>query len=143
LAGVHQQLTDCIYCLCKSLCPISSTPMNRLIPRVSSSIPRYTPRLATPALTRAMHIQSIPMWVGSGNNYAYLVVDDKSKDAVIVDPANPPEVTPVLKEAIDSGRINLKAIVNTHHHGDHSGGNNKLVGTSIKREPPSLIASTR
>jgi hydroxyacylglutathione hydrolase len=61
-----------------------------------------------------MHIQSIPMWVGSGNNYAYLVVDDKSKDAVIVDPANPPEVTPVLKEAIDSGRINLKAIVNTH-----------------------------
>ena len=28
---------------------------------------------------------------GSSNNYAYLVVDDKSKDAVIVDPANPPE----------------------------------------------------
>ncbi|KAI9837255.1 MAG: hypothetical protein M1819_000329 [Sarea resinae] len=39
-----------------------------------------------------MHIQSIPMWTGSGNNYAYLVVDDKSKDAVIVDPANPPEL---------------------------------------------------
>ncbi|KNA96475.1 hydroxyacylglutathione hydrolase [Fusarium oxysporum f. sp. lycopersici 4287] len=38
-----------------------------------------------------MHIQSIPMWEGSSNNYAYLVVDDKSKDAVIVDPANPPE----------------------------------------------------
>ncbi|KAJ4056162.1 Cytoplasmic glyoxalase II [Fusarium oxysporum] len=43
------------------------------------------------AATRAMHIQSIPMWEGSSNNYAYLVVDDKSKDAVIVDPANPPE----------------------------------------------------
>lgn len=28
---------------------------------------------------------------GSSNNYAYLVVDDKSKDAVIIDPANPPE----------------------------------------------------
>ena len=28
---------------------------------------------------------------GSGNNYAYLVVDDKSKDAMIIDPANPPE----------------------------------------------------
>ena len=60
---------------------------------------------------RAMHIQSIPMCksinhgrvaicfkilingtgVGSSNNYAYLVVDDKSKDAVIIDPANPPE----------------------------------------------------
>ncbi|KAF4431442.1 hydroxyacylglutathione hydrolase [Fusarium acutatum] len=64
--------------------------------------------------TRAMHIQSIPMWEGSSNNYAYLVVDDKSKDAVIVDPANPPEVAPILKDAIKAGKINLTAIVNTH-----------------------------
>ncbi|KAI7769011.1 hypothetical protein LZL87_000558 [Fusarium oxysporum] len=64
--------------------------------------------------TRAMHIQSIPMWEGSSNNYAYLVVDDKSKDAVIVDPANPPEVAPILKDAIQAGKINLTAIVNTH-----------------------------
>lgn len=28
---------------------------------------------------------------GKGNNYAYLVTDEKSKDAVIVDPANPSE----------------------------------------------------
>ncbi|KAI1330079.1 Las1-domain-containing protein [Xylariaceae sp. FL0255] len=64
---------------------------------------------------------------GSHDNYAYLVVDDKSKDAVIVDPAHPEEVTPVLKKAIQDGRINLKAIVNTHHHWDHSGGNKKLL----------------
>ncbi|KAB5563200.1 Las1-like protein [Coniochaeta sp. 2T2.1] len=76
---------------------------------------------------RAMHIQSIPMWVGSSNNYAYLVVDDKSKDAVIIDPANPPEVAPVLKKAIQDGKINLTAIVNTHHHWDHAGGNKKLL----------------
>lgn len=38
-----------------------------------------------------MHIQSIPMWVGSSNNYAYLVTDESSKDAVIIDPANPSE----------------------------------------------------
>lgn len=83
--------------------------------------------LATPfAITRAMHIQSIPMWVGSSDNYAYLVTDDKTKDAVIIDPANPPEVAPVLKEAIKSGKINLTAIVNTHHHWDHAGGNKKL-----------------
>ena len=36
-------------------------------------------------------------------------------------------VAPVLKELIKSGKINLTAIVNTHHHGDHAGGNNKLV----------------
>jgi hydroxyacylglutathione hydrolase len=28
---------------------------------------------------------------GTGNNYAYLVTDDKTKEAVIIDPANPPE----------------------------------------------------
>ncbi|KAI1435983.1 beta-lactamase-like protein [Xylaria sp. CBS 124048] len=74
-----------------------------------------------------MHIQSIPMWTGTSDNYAYLVIDDKSKDAVIIDPANPDEVAPVLKEASQAGKINLKAIVNTHHHWDHAGGNKKLV----------------
>lgn len=29
--------------------------------------------------------------MGTSNNYAYLVTDNKSKDAVIIDPANPPE----------------------------------------------------
>jgi hypothetical protein len=28
---------------------------------------------------------------GSGNNYAYLVVDDETQDGMIIDPANPPE----------------------------------------------------
>ncbi|KAM7209157.1 hydroxyacylglutathione hydrolase [Naviculisporaceae sp. PSN 640] len=78
-------------------------------------------------LHRKMQIKSIPMWVGSSNNYAYLVVDDKSKDAVIIDPANPPEVTPVLQKAIKDGEINLTAIVNTHHHWDHAGGNEQLL----------------
>ncbi|KAL2874522.1 Cytoplasmic glyoxalase II [Colletotrichum sp. CLE4] len=100
--------------------------MNTLIARR----PLLRQKLATvsAALTfaNAMHIQSIPMWVGSSNNYAYLVKDDKTNDAVIIDPANPSEVTPVLQKAIKSGEINLTAIVNTHHHWDHAGGNKKL-----------------
>ncbi|KAI1076267.1 Las1-domain-containing protein [Whalleya microplaca] len=63
---------------------------------------------------------------GSSDNYAYLVVDDKSKDAVIIDPAHSEEVAPVLKQAIQAGKINLTAIVNTHHHWDHAGGNDKI-----------------
>ncbi|KAJ5623783.1 NAD+ kinase [Penicillium lagena] len=74
-----------------------------------------------------MHIHSIPMWTGKGNNYAYLVVDEPTKQSVIIDPANPPEVVPVLKSMIDQGEIQLTSIVNTHHHWDHAGGNNDML----------------
>ena len=68
--------------------------------RIRQGRDMITSRLVRPLLslvtlqlkqTRAMHIQSIPMWVGSSNNYAYLVTDESSKDAVIIDPANPSE----------------------------------------------------
>jgi hydroxyacylglutathione hydrolase len=36
-------------------------------------------------------------------------------------------VAPILKDAIQAGKINLTAIVNTHHHWDHAGGNKKLL----------------
>lgn len=67
------------------------------------------------------------MWEGSGNNYAYLVTDSKTKESVIIDPANPPEVLPVLKKQTDSGDIKLISIINTHHHRDHAGGNADLL----------------
>ncbi|KAL3423832.1 hydroxyacylglutathione hydrolase [Phlyctema vagabunda] len=92
-----------------------------------TSIQSFTKNLRIPPISRAMHIQSIPMWTGSSDNYAYLVVDDKSKKAVIIDPANPPEVAPVLKEQIGAGKIDLVGIVNTHHHWDHAGGNEKIL----------------
>jgi glyoxylase-like metal-dependent hydrolase (beta-lactamase superfamily II) len=37
-----------------------------------------------------LHSDTVP-GEGTGNNYAYLVSDDKTKEAVIIDPANPPE----------------------------------------------------
>ncbi|KAK3046634.1 Cytoplasmic glyoxalase II [Extremus antarcticus] len=73
-----------------------------------------------------MHIESIPMWEGSGNNYAYLVTDEKTKDAVIIDPANPSEVLPTIKKAVDGGS-KLTNIINTHHHHDHAGGNVEML----------------
>ncbi|CAK1361965.1 putative hydroxyacylglutathione hydrolase [Cercospora beticola] len=76
--------------------------------------------------TRKMHIESIPMWEGTGNNYAYLVTDDKTKEGVIIDPANPPEVLPSLKKAVDGG-VKLTNIINTHHHHDHAGGNKEIL----------------
>ncbi|KAJ5049303.1 putative hydroxyacylglutathione hydrolase [Penicillium chrysogenum] len=64
---------------------------------------------------------------GKGNNYAYLVTDEPTKQSVIIDPANPPEVAPELKSQIASGKIDLTAIVNTHHHWDHAGGNGDIL----------------
>merc|ERR1712000_362577 len=54
--------------------------------------------------------------------------DDKTKDAVVIDPANPSEVLSTLKKTIDSG-VNLKSIINTHHHHDHAGGNAEMLQT--------------
>jgi len=73
------------------------------------------------------------MWVGSSNNYAYLVSDDETKDAVIIDPANPPEVLPVLEEKSKS--LHLTAIMNTHHHWDHAGGNKKILDALPSKLP--------
>ncbi|KAJ5246595.1 Hydroxyacylglutathione hydrolase [Penicillium chermesinum] len=64
---------------------------------------------------------------GKGNNYAYLVTDEPTKKSVIIDPANPPEVAPVLKSQISEGKIDLTAIINTHHHWDHAGGNDEIL----------------
>jgi len=101
--------------------------MYRLATR--QSILNRKTRLISAALatTRTMHIQSIPMWTGKGNNYAYLVTDEPTKKSVIIDPANPPEVAPELKSQISAGKIDLTAIVNTHHHWDHAGGNDEML----------------
>lgn len=56
------------------------------------------------------------------DNYAYLLAADGSSDAVVVDPS---EAAPVV-EALDREGLRLVAILNTHHHFDHVGGNEEL-----------------
>ncbi|EEB06554.1 hydroxyacylglutathione hydrolase [Schizosaccharomyces japonicus yFS275] len=75
----------------------------------------------------SFHIKPIWMWKGSGDNYAYLLTCDKTKAAAIVDPAEPSSVIPILKNAIANKEIDLKAIITTHHHSDHAGGNRELL----------------
>ncbi len=57
------------------------------------------------------------------DNYAYLIVSRKSGHAAVIDPS---ECTPVL-EAVSKLQVNLIAILNTHHHWDHVGGNKELL----------------
>jgi len=58
------------------------------------------------------------------DNYAYLVVCEKTNQAGVVDPTDAP---PVIAEVEKTG-VDLTAILNTHHHHDHIGGNKELLG---------------
>lgn len=57
------------------------------------------------------------------DNYAYLVIDENTRAAAVVDCA---EAEPVLRAAADAG-ARLIAILPTHHHWDHIGGNEDLL----------------
>ena len=57
------------------------------------------------------------------DNYIFLMVDRERKIAAVVDPA---EAAPVLVE-LARHQVELVAIFNTHHHGDHVGGNQGLI----------------
>ena len=57
------------------------------------------------------------------DNYIFLMIDRARQIAAVVDPA---ESAPVLAE-LARQQVELAAIFNTHHHGDHVGGNKELI----------------
>src|SRR5581483_5929074 len=58
------------------------------------------------------------------DNYAYLLIDEGSGEAAVVDPS---EADPVITALAGEG-ARLSAILCTHHHWDHVGGNEELLG---------------
>jgi len=66
-----------------------------------------------------MKIKTIPCLK---DNYSYLIIDEKKNIACVIDPS---EADPIIKY-LDQNKIELKFILNTHHHYDHVGGNQKL-----------------
>ncbi|MGH7821098.1 MAG: hydroxyacylglutathione hydrolase [Candidatus Binatia bacterium] len=67
-----------------------------------------------------MRVVPVPVLM---DNYAYLVIDEGSREAAVVDPS---EAGPVL-DAVKREGLRLRAIWNTHHHWDHVGGNRDLL----------------
>jgi len=59
--------------------------------------------------------------VGYDNNFTYIIGDEKTKAAAVIDPAGLNEK--VEKEAENKG-LKIKYIINTHSHEDHTIGNN-------------------
>ena len=56
------------------------------------------------------------------DNYSYLLINEQNQNACIIDPS---EAKPIIN-FVEKKNINLKFILNTHHHYDHIGGNNEL-----------------
>ena len=56
------------------------------------------------------------------DNYTYLIIDGTNKNACVVDPGESGPIINFLKNK----DINLRYILNTHHHHDHIGGNLEL-----------------
>lgn len=57
------------------------------------------------------------------DNYAYLLIDDEKRIAACVDPA---EAHLVLAKAKEE-KVDIVAVLTTHHHYDHAGGNAEMV----------------
>jgi len=68
-----------------------------------------------------MIIRQISM--GYMDNFSYLVACEQTRDAWVIDPA--PEVQRILAEA-EKAAVHIKAIINTHGHGDHTAGDAEL-----------------
>ena len=56
------------------------------------------------------------------DNYAYIISDESFKTVGVIDPS---EAEPIISY-LDKKKIKLSYILNTHHHFDHIGGNDKL-----------------
>jgi hydroxyacylglutathione hydrolase len=57
------------------------------------------------------------------DNYIFLLLDDRLEELAVVDPGT---AEPVIRYLQESDR-RLTAILNTHHHNDHTGGNRALL----------------
>jgi hydroxyacylglutathione hydrolase len=58
-----------------------------------------------------------------GDNFSYIIADDATKEAVVVDPSfNVDAIIRILREH----NLKVKYIINTHHHGDHTAGNEEI-----------------
>jgi hydroxyacylglutathione hydrolase len=88
---------------------------------------------------RRLKMKIEPIQVSWSDNWMYLITDEASQDGAIVDPWDAEGAAKAVKAAgvnvsrypPPNGRVltgvQVTSIITTHHHNDHSGGNDKFV----------------
>jgi len=61
--------------------------------------------------------------VGNMQNFTYVLEDEETKEAVVIDPSWDLDL---IMEVIQKNNLKIKYVINTHHHFDHTIGNDAL-----------------
>jgi glyoxylase-like metal-dependent hydrolase (beta-lactamase superfamily II) len=77
---------------------------------------RRIPRLSNQVRYHSMKVVPVPV---RDDNYAYLLIDESTNKAAAIDPYDVNKVS----AAADAHGVEIIAGITTHHHFDHSGGN--------------------
>ncbi|MHB8545544.1 MAG: MBL fold metallo-hydrolase [Nitrosotalea sp.] len=62
--------------------------------------------------------------VGNMQNFTYVLEDEETKESVIIDPSWDLEL---VMEIIEKNNLKVKYVINTHHHFDHTIGNDAMI----------------
>lgn len=62
--------------------------------------------------------------VGNMQNFTYVLEDEDTQESVIIDPSWDLEL---IMEIIERNNLKVKYVINTHHHFDHTIGNDAMV----------------
>lgn len=62
--------------------------------------------------------------VGNMQNFTYILEDEETHDAVIIDPSWDLDL---VIETLEKNGLKVKYVINTHHHFDHTVGNDAIV----------------
>lgn len=77
-------------------------------------------RLSSTQVLSGMEVKVVP---ALQDNFMYILIDANTKQAAVIDPVEPDK----LMGTIAGAGLQLQCVLTTHHHFDHSGGNEAMV----------------